>query len=203
MNNVVKFLSLLNILLCTVAWTDSNDTPLHEAIKANDVQAVEQLLVTVDVNSKDDAGKMALLRLAIKYAMASVNFIKPVANINPQINSKDNAEKTALHYAAQYNSVAVAQWLIEHGADINAENADGYTPLHYASTRFDGMEMAKLLVAYGAHVCASNNVHEVMPCELANDYKNKEVAQYLINETRWKFFNAGKFLTIDGQRCGF
>lgn len=114
---------------------------MHDAIKFDDVKAVERLLGAMDINSKDDVGK------------------------------------TSLHYAAQYNSVAIAQWLTEHGANVNAEDIDGYTPLHYASVRFDGAKMAALLVERGANILASDNVHGLTPFELANYYKNKEVFQ--------------------------
>ena len=198
-----KIIALPIFLAFNVSRADSSKiTSLHDAIKFNDVKAVEQLIGAMNTNSKDYAEKTALLHLAIKCVIASINFIKPVANVNPQINSKDDAGKMPLHYAAQHNSVAVAQWLTEHGADVNAEDTEGYTPLHYAASRFDGMKMAELLVENKANIFAYNNVHWFTPFELANDYKNKEVAHYLLYKARWKCFKSGKLLTVDGQKCG-
>lgn len=39
---------------------------------------------------------------------------------------------TVLHYAAGWSDAATIKWLIEHGADINAQDKKGWTPLHYA-----------------------------------------------------------------------
>jgi hypothetical protein len=43
----------------------------------------------------------------------------------------DNA--TPLHLASKNGHVKVARMLIEHGADVTAQNKDGETPLHLAS----------------------------------------------------------------------
>jgi len=42
---------------------------------------------------------------------------------------------TPLHLACRYNSAAVTQFLLFRQADINAADAKGRTPLHYATRR--------------------------------------------------------------------
>jgi ankyrin repeat protein len=44
-------------------------------------------------------------------------------------------EVTALHLACRYNSEAVIQLLLIRGAAVNATDAKGRTPLHYATRR--------------------------------------------------------------------
>lgn len=51
------------------------------------------------------------------------------ANINEPCNGIGS---TALHIAAGWSNHAMIKWLIEHGADINAQDKKGWTPLHYA-----------------------------------------------------------------------
>jgi len=48
-------------------------------------------------------------------------------------------ESTPLHYAAYYGQVETVKWLVEKGADKNARNNDGITPLDaaYAGMEFD------------------------------------------------------------------
>lgn len=45
---------------------------------------------------------------------------------------KDDEGRTALHIAVEYGIVDMTRMLIDRGADINAKNADGYTPLECA-----------------------------------------------------------------------
>ena len=42
---------------------------------------------------------------------------------------------TPLHIACRYNSADVVQLLVASGADLNATDAKGKTPLHYATRR--------------------------------------------------------------------
>ena len=53
---------------------------------------------------------------------------------------------TFLHLAAQHGFIASGELLIRHGADLNARNADGLTPLDLAIGS-DHMEMAVMLRA--------------------------------------------------------
>src|SRR4029077_584101 len=61
---------------------------------------------------------------------------------------------------------AAIRSLVEHHADVNAPDADGATPLHWAA-RWDDIETAKLLIASGADVKAKNR-YDVAPLSLAS-----------------------------------
>jgi ankyrin repeat protein len=56
---------------------------------------------------------------------------------------------TLLHYAAGGGRLAVARTLVDRGADVNATNGAGATPLHHAC-REERVEMATFLLAHGA-----------------------------------------------------
>jgi len=60
---------------------------------------------------------------------------------------------TPLHFAALSGCVAVAEALLEAGADVNAQDWLGQTALHFACEK-DHSEMAKALVRAGANVNA-------------------------------------------------
>ncbi len=52
------------------------------------------------------------------------------SKINPILLKDRN---TALHYSVIQKKIEAIELLIEHGADIDAQNADGRTPLMLAS----------------------------------------------------------------------
>jgi ankyrin repeat protein len=55
----------------------------------------------------------------------------------------------ALHGAVWYGRLEMAEWLIQHGADLNRPNFQGKTPLESARELGDAA-MAALLERYGA-----------------------------------------------------
>ena len=69
------------------------------------------------------------------------------------VNSKDDNGWTAVHFAAGANSVAAIRVLARHGAILNVEAQNGYTPLSWAF-RLSNDELAKelkeLMNAHGA-----------------------------------------------------
>jgi ankyrin repeat protein len=71
---------------------------------------------------------------------------------NPEvIKGKDAGGSTALHHAAGYGPLDNLQSLIDKGADVNAKNRRGSTPLHWA---IHDEAKARLLLAKGANVNA-------------------------------------------------
>jgi ankyrin repeat protein len=62
------------------------------------------------------------------------------------INEKDVQGRTALHCAVAQNQPDVVQWLLDHGADVEAQDADECTPLHWAAQRGYSDVAAMLLV---------------------------------------------------------
>ncbi|MEN6333061.1 MAG: serpin family protein [Phycisphaerales bacterium] len=65
--------------------------------------------------------------------------------------------KTVLHEAGQFDRVDVARALLAHGADVNAKDEDGDTPLHASLSHWSGAGIAEMLVLAGADVGAKNN----------------------------------------------
>ncbi len=67
------------------------------------------------------------------------------------VNIKDSRGGTPLHYAAESGSIEAMRLLIAAGADVNAANAFGATPLMFAAGQ---PEKAALLLSRGANVNA-------------------------------------------------
>jgi len=80
------------------------------------------------------------------------------------INARPDFDKALLDYAAEQNQVRVATWLLDHGANVNAQERTGFrklTALHRAAS-FDSFEVAQLLIARGANVNA-DGAHGTTP----------------------------------------
>jgi ankyrin repeat protein len=73
-------------------------------------------------------------------------------------SSKDKYGYTPLHVAAKAGHKEVAEFLLAHGADVNAVDDMGRTPLHWAAAS-GRMDMVELLLANKADVNAKDNDH--------------------------------------------
>jgi ankyrin repeat protein len=69
---------------------------------------------------------------------------------------------TALHYAVRGGKLLLITLLLERGADADARDAQGLTPLlHLSKTRarFDPLPVLELLISHGAEVDAWDEQH--------------------------------------------
>ncbi|MEP6783399.1 MAG: ankyrin repeat domain-containing protein, partial [Acidobacteriota bacterium] len=65
------------------------------------------------------------------------------------VNAADETKSTLLHHAAGFGTIDVMSLLIEAGADVNAKNRRGSTPMHWA---IDNDAKVQFLLAKGANV---------------------------------------------------
>lgn len=90
-----------------------------------------------------------------------------------------SAAAAGLADAAEAGDVAAVRALLKAGADANAPQADGTTPLHWAAYR-DDTEAAELLIGAGADVNARNR-YGVPPLALACENRNGPLARSLLH----------------------
>ncbi|KAK6638711.1 hypothetical protein RUM43_006978 [Polyplax serrata] len=149
-------------------------TPLHEAAAKGKYDIVRLLLkhgADASKKNRDGAtpldlvrdgdqevadllrGNAALLDAAKKGNVSRVQRLISSDNIN--CRDAQGRNSTPLHLAAGYNNIEVAELLLEHGADVNAQDKGGLIPLHNASS-YGHLDIAALLIKYHTVVNATD-----------------------------------------------
>jgi hypothetical protein len=108
---------------------------------------------------------------------ALANAAATVASCETQIEHWVYAEDTALHVAAIFNQPSVIERLLAAGAEVNARNATGFTPLMYAS-HFHQLDCVRLLVRAGADRRLKNDAG-LTPVQLARQANAANIVSFL------------------------
>ena len=88
------------------------------------------------------------------------------------VNDQDDDGRSPLHFAAQERQAGIAQLLLDNGADPNAADAHGNSPLWTAIMNARGdFTVVKLLLAAGSNPL-HKNVHGRSPYDMAMTIKN-------------------------------
>ena len=154
MKNLNKFLLIVCLLLNNIIVQSKSNIDTHfktinditnmiEALKQNGTyEGHSPLHFIADGTDGHDENELTL----------AIELIKNGANVNDQNNPE---KKSPLHVEAIWNDLPLVKILVEAGADVEALDIHGRTPLHYTAY-YDGAdrseyksncEIAKILVA--------------------------------------------------------
>jgi ankyrin repeat protein len=96
---------------------------------------------------------------------------------DPGLAARNTTRVQPLHSAVANRdaarALALAELLLRHGAEVNAQQEGGYTPLHEAAFHGDA-DLARLLLAHGANAALANADGQT-PADLAEKHGHTEV----------------------------
>jgi ankyrin repeat protein len=138
-------------------------SPLYYTLLFGHTYLAQYLIRTCsrDLGAADLYGRTALHIAAFKSDFDVVQMLVDTAHI--AIDCRDNKDCTPLHYAMHdgdqefHEDVSrCAELLLERGADIEAQNSRGSTPLHLAASKMSE-NTVRLLIKNGANINLQNN----------------------------------------------
>ncbi len=152
------------------------------------VKARELILVAgADVNYQNDGGATSLMVAVLNGSVDMVNMlIEHGANVKAKLGpAVQKTGYTALHYLVNsstsfYNFMAIVDALLDAGANVNAKDEQGYTPLHLAAYK-DLTDRVHYLISKGANPAIKNNEGQ-LPVDLVSGW-NRPLRDYLFSVT--------------------
>jgi len=141
-------------------------TALHYAAQKGDFLTVNTLLGNgADANAlnlKNESPLLCAVICASGHGSDNnyIQIINTLLNVKALINSGDGRKMTALHHAvAGRCSTELMKLLIDRGADVNAADEEGNTPLHFAA-RNGYPDVIGMLTVRGADILRQNKEGE-------------------------------------------
>lgn len=98
-------------------------------------------------------------------AVELIKLLDPPGTVD--VNQRNHVGLTALHHGVLHNNLDAVKVLLCQGADTNAQDVYGFTPLHTAAA-CGFLHIASLLILFGADVLLQTKEEE-MPVDVAKD----------------------------------
>lgn len=155
-------------------------TPLSRAAAKGHLEVCTLLLgagATTEISSKHD-GRTPLMHASVHGHCEVVHLLSQAAGAD--INRQDNKGMTCIHLAAKYNHLGTTKVLRDAGANTNAQNASGKTPIDLVldnESRSNGMEI--ILILRGPRLLPS-----LLSLESKSSHREEEKSEKNIGDRR-------------------
>jgi len=124
----------------------------------------KQTTSTLDKDTAVSKGNTAMFMAEMK--------VKSLSDLKDKIQTEDDYKRTPLHCALEFEAeFSIVEYLLKNGANPNAQDDNGDTPLHYAAENGD-MASVKLLLSHKADPNVIN-VYSKTPLAEINSKKAK------------------------------
>lgn len=146
--------------------------------EVKDILSKNKNLLNEISHSVGYGNKIHVLRTYVSACLNnSAKLIRVLIKQGVDINSKNQVNESATHFAACAEDVQVLECLLSNGAEINNKNCRGETPLHLACS-FNKFSNMRLLVQRGADISAQDYMRR-LPFELFDkDFPDYEKCLY-------------------------
>ncbi|NXI40093.1 ASB10 protein, partial [Galbula dea] len=179
-------LRLLLLRGAAVDFAPGGKTALHEACAASSTGCLRLLLsfgADPEAVSEDGYKPLHLCK-----SPESIECVQQLLQHGASVNSRTEEERdTALHIAARHGLTDHVQLLLRYGAELEAENEEGQTPLNAACAQPHQPQdmdcyyrVCQLLVESGASINAADRDSQY-PLHLACKNANAQVAELLLS----------------------
>ena len=175
---------IIKVLLAAGAALDAQagvGTPAHLAAISGHVEALTALLdtgVPVDIGARTQRG--SLLYCACEYNPTSAaQVVRLLLHRGAAVNPGPQPVRSPLHWAASHGSVGVMDLLLEAGAEVDARDERGRTPLMRCSNYGARAPATARLLAAGADLNAADEVDGKTPVHHAAAWCRPELVRLL------------------------
>lgn len=166
---------------------DTGEAPIHAIARTGDAVVLDAAMRRAggrtDLHASN--GVTPLHVASREHHSGCVAVLCEGARNDAAVNAPDNSGVTSLHCAVQVAALDCVRILLRHGADANAANREGQTPLHYAAAAthppsFSHAAVVDLLLAFGAKVCRRDALHRT-PLHVAAETGNVSLVSVLLS----------------------
>ncbi|XP_033225142.1 nuclear factor NF-kappa-B p100 subunit isoform X2 [Belonocnema kinseyi] len=165
------------------------DTPLHAALRCNQPDITNTLLVILGLHSDFKAlanAENSLGKTPLHYAVIQnePQVVKALLMLGADPNFCDENDSTPLHVAVTYpECAACVDVLLTANPNLEARDEAGWVPLHLAA-KAGSLSAVKSLIKSGAEVNSTDVSYGRTALHIAVEGSHSEIVEYLLKETK-------------------